>query len=193
MDRNEYRTLQLLETIDGAMTPPSQRDLAKSLDMSLGLVNTFLRRLAKKGYFKVTHLPRNRIGYILTPTGMAEKSRLTYAYVLSSYRYFKSARGKFQRVFQELEKEGVKRIAFYGAGELAEIGISSLKDSRIGLSGVYDPRGNGQAVMGHPVSKLERADRVDFERILVTTSEEPASVVERLEAAGIPKGKILFL
>jgi hypothetical protein len=36
---------------------PSQRQLARHLDISLALVNSFIKRLAHKGYFKVHPYP----------------------------------------------------------------------------------------------------------------------------------------
>ena len=54
MDQDELRTLKLLEAVD-ASQPPTQRELARDLNISLGLVNAFIKRLAKKGYFKITH------------------------------------------------------------------------------------------------------------------------------------------
>ena len=71
MNPQDIRTLQILEAIE-SNDAPSQRDLAESLNISLGLINSFVRRLTKKGYFKITHLPRNRVSYILTPKGIAE-------------------------------------------------------------------------------------------------------------------------
>ena len=90
MDVHDLRTLRLLDAIERRKSP-SQRDLARVLGVSLGLVNSFVRRLAQKGYFKITHLPRNRIRYILTPKGAAEKSRLTYAYLQFSHPFYRMA------------------------------------------------------------------------------------------------------
>ena len=103
MDVHDLRTLRLLDAIEEKRSP-SQRDLARVLGVSLGLVNSFVRRLAKKGYFKITHLPRNRIRYILTPKGAAEKSRLTYAYLQFSYQFYRDARSKLRDLLQDLTK-----------------------------------------------------------------------------------------
>ncbi|MGB5985839.1 MAG: winged helix-turn-helix transcriptional regulator, partial [Desulfobacterales bacterium] len=65
MDNLELRTLRLLEVLEGNQIL-SQRELARKLDVSLGLVNSFVRRLAQKGYFKITTIPQNRVRYILT-------------------------------------------------------------------------------------------------------------------------------
>ena len=74
MDPKDIRTLKILEKVDNGMSP-SQRDLAGDLNISLGLVNSFIKRLVKKGFVKITTIPKKRIKYILTPRGAAEKTR----------------------------------------------------------------------------------------------------------------------
>ncbi|MDN5942376.1 MAG: winged helix-turn-helix transcriptional regulator [Nitrospira sp.] len=64
---------------DGGAT---QRVLATKLGVALGMTNLYLKRLARKGYIKVTTTPRSRIRYLLTPQGCTEKSRLTYRHKL---------------------------------------------------------------------------------------------------------------
>ena len=95
MDTQELRTLRLLEEIESDQAP-SQRDLSTRLNISLGLVNSFMKRLAQKGYFKITNIPKNRVRYILTPKGAAEKTRLTYEYIQYSFQFYKDARKKFK-------------------------------------------------------------------------------------------------
>jgi len=91
METQDLRTLKILEEIDNEHTP-SQRELAQKLDISLGLVNSFIKRLVNKGYFKITHIPKNRVRYLLTPQGAAEKTRLTYAYIHYSYEFYRRSR-----------------------------------------------------------------------------------------------------
>ena len=85
MHEKDLRTLRILEEIDRKRSP-SQRYLAKKLNISLGLVNSFLKRLAQKGYFKITNIPKNRVKYILTSKGAFEKTRLTYEYIHYSFQ-----------------------------------------------------------------------------------------------------------
>jgi DNA-binding MarR family transcriptional regulator len=47
----------------------SQRELSQRLNISVGLVNAFLKRLVNKGYFKVRTMPRNRLKYSSHHTG----------------------------------------------------------------------------------------------------------------------------
>ncbi|TLY35792.1 MAG: winged helix-turn-helix transcriptional regulator, partial [Nitrospirae bacterium] len=64
VDLQGQRDLQLLSEVerDASVT---QRSLAKKLGVALGLTNLYLKRLARKGYIKITTIPRNRIKYLL--------------------------------------------------------------------------------------------------------------------------------
>ena len=59
----------------------TQRELAKELGFSLGKLNYCLRALQKKGLIKIENFKKNpkkmNYFYILTPQGIAEKTKLT--------------------------------------------------------------------------------------------------------------------
>ena len=59
----------------------TQRELAEDLGFSLGKLNYCLKALKKKGLVKISNFKKNpnKINYIyvLTPKGIAEKSKLT--------------------------------------------------------------------------------------------------------------------
>ena len=59
----------------------SQRELAYQLNLSLGKVNYCLRSLKNKGLVKIKNFKKSenklRYAYILTPKGIAEKTKIT--------------------------------------------------------------------------------------------------------------------
>ena len=59
----------------------SQRELAGELGFSLGKLNYCLKALQLKGFVKIKNFRKNpnklNYLYVLTPTGVAEKSKLT--------------------------------------------------------------------------------------------------------------------
>jgi DNA-binding MarR family transcriptional regulator len=112
MKQQEIKTLKLMESLE-RNPKQTQRDLAKDLDISLGLVNAFTKRLIKKGYFKIKTIPKNRIKYMLTPEGMYEKTRLTYQYILYSLDFYKETRVKIKSIYDRLFDQGKKRVFFY--------------------------------------------------------------------------------
>jgi DNA-binding MarR family transcriptional regulator len=192
MDVHEIRILKLLEAIEHHETP-SQRDLAKALGVSLGLVNAFVRRLAKKGYFKITHLPRNRIRYILTPKGVAEKSRLTYAYIRLSYQYYRDARHRIRTLFRNLLNQDIISVAFYGTGDLAEIAYLSLQETDLQFAGISDTRPNGHAFFGHTVKDIDALVFSNCDAVIITIDHADGGVHRQLTSAGLNPQKIKTL
>ena len=184
MDTIDLRTLKILEKVDNDRTP-SQRDLARDLNISLGLVNSFIKRLAQKGYFEIGHLPKNRVRYILTPRGVAEKSRLSYEYIQYSVKFYKDARQMLRELYAKLETQGVRCIVFYGAGDLAEIAYLSLLQSCIELVAVVDDGRVGQNFMQFTVIHPDRIGTLWFDKILIATLNSTVSITKKLANMGI--------
>ncbi len=63
MDLQSQKEFKLLSEIErgGDVT---QRTLAKTIGLALGLTNLYLKRLARKGYIKIKGLLPNRVGEI---------------------------------------------------------------------------------------------------------------------------------
>ena len=192
MDPQDIRSLQFLEEI-GDSHSPTQRDLAKKFNMSLGLVNSFMKRLARKGYLKITTIPRNRVRYILTPKGFAEKSRLTYHFIQYSLHFYKESLRSLEDLLNELENSGVRKVVFYGANDLAEIAFISLKASNIRLIGVIDNLKEGEAFLGYTVKSIAELRDLEFDRIIITTIDSQKAILNKLLQKKIPGEKIIML
>ncbi|MBC7189882.1 winged helix-turn-helix transcriptional regulator, partial [Candidatus Aerophobetes bacterium] len=81
---NDEISLRILEHIHESPSI-TQRDLASKLGIALGLTNSYIKRLYKKGYIKIKNLTGKRIIYMLTPKGFTEKARLTLNYMARSF------------------------------------------------------------------------------------------------------------
>ena len=185
MDPKDIRTLKILEKFDNDVVP-SQRDLARDLNISLGLVNSFIKRLVKKGYFKARHVPKNRMRYFLTPKGASEKTRLTYEYIQHSYNFYKEARQKLRDLYTELESQDVSSIVFYGAGDLAEIAYLSLQETNIKLVAVVDDEKNGKRFMRYMVEHPDRLVALTFDRILITSLNSKEFIYKKIASLRLP-------
>ena len=192
MDQQQLRTLKLLEALE-AREGATQRELARDLNISLGLVNAFMKRLAKKGYFKISTIPRNRMKYLLTPRGLREKSRLTYDYIHYSIGFYREIKVVLRALFSRLEREGVERLALYGCGEVAELTYLFLQDTTIALAAVFDATGGGRVFYGHPVRSWEAIPTATFDYVLLTQTENLEGHHERLIQVGVDPGRILHL
>jgi len=105
----------------------TQRSLATKLGIALGLTNIYLKRLARKGYIKCVSVQSNRISYLITPGGIAEKARLTYEFMNYSLHLYGEVRQHLREVLQECAAAD-RRVAIYGRGEAAELAYLSLKE-----------------------------------------------------------------
>src|SRR5215471_11494444 len=125
MDIEARRDLKLLEAVeqDSRVT---QRNLAGRLGIALGLTNIYLKRLVRKGYIKCVNVQSNRITYLITPRGIAEKARLTYEFMDYSLHLYSEVRKRLRAVLQECQAAH-HQVAIYGRGEAAEIAYLSLK------------------------------------------------------------------
>jgi len=192
MKSQDLRTLRILEEIDNEHTP-SQRDLSRKLNISLGLVNSFVKRLANKGYFKITNIPKNRVKYILTPKGAAEKTRLTYQYIDHSFKFYRSTRNNLRKHFKRLGEQGIKRVVFYGVSDIAEIAYISLHETTIKMVAVVDEKKAGNIFLGNVVKSLDILESLSFDRILVTSMDQEGSALDGLLNRGISRRNIDIL
>jgi len=173
----------------------TQRHLARELGVAVSLANLYIRRLALKGFIRVINVRSNRLQYLLTPKGIAEKSRLTYLYMCRTFERYRHARQSLREALRPLARDGNRRIAFYGTGEAAEVAYLCLKENGQELSTVFDAQ-KGERFLGLPVRGLDDLAPADFDRIVVTTfgsQEQTEARVRELLAAGVSREQIVTL
>ena len=191
MDLHGQRDLLLLRELDrdGGAT---QRTLAIKLGVALGLTNLYLKRLARKGYIKITTIQRNRIRYLLTPQGFTEKSRLTYLYMQYSLSYYRDMRTRLKEMMATCDASYGQRVVIYGTTELAELAYLSLRELNIDCVGFIDGSSR-ESFLSCPVSTPDKIGRWQFDRVLITDLEHAATCEEQLVQSGVPREKILRL
>ena len=79
--------LSLMET-DRNIT---QRNLARDLNIALGLVNLYVKKCIDKGLLKINQIPSKRYKYYITKKGFIEKARLTQEYFKTSFNFINKA------------------------------------------------------------------------------------------------------
>jgi len=192
MDPQDIRSLQILEEIENNYAS-SQRDLARKLNISLGLVNSFMKRLAKKGYVKITTIPRKRVKYMLTPQGFAEKSRLTFEFIQYSFRFYKKALKSLEELFNDLERRGATTVAFYGATDLAEIAFISLRERDLELVCIVDEEKKGKKFLGLTIASIKELRRLHFDAVIITSIDSEKELYGILLGNEIQREKIIML
>jgi hypothetical protein len=190
MDLEAHRDLKLLEAVeqDAHVT---QRGLASQLGIALGLANIYLKRLMVKGYIKVSNVQPNRLSYLITPRGVAEKARLTYEFMDYSLHLYREVRQHLRIVVQECAAAD-RRVAIYGRGEAAELAYLSLKESGLDPVAVFDAEGGG-TFLGMPVRAIGEHREVDYDLMIVASLERATPQLSMLTRQGVPPDKLFPL
>lgn len=181
---DSYRSLLLLNEIAGE-DPLSQRELARRLGIAVGLVNSYLKNLVSKGYVRVKNFPSNRYAYLLTPQGIAEKSRLAYQHLSYFTGLYTVARQDYLTLFQRLERAGVREVIFCGVDEVAEIAYLSLQETALKLVAVLDDQKAGEDFFGHKILLLADAVILVDTVLVVSSLKRREEIKQHLIALGI--------
>ena len=104
LSENELKLLRAL----GANSKVSQRQLARSMGISLGSINYCLNALINKGCVKVENFISNpkKSGYmyLLTPKGVSEKSKLTVAFLERKQKEYMRLQTEIKQLRDELNE-----------------------------------------------------------------------------------------
>jgi EPS-associated MarR family transcriptional regulator len=106
----QFRVLRLLES-NSHLT---QRELSKSLGVSLGGVNYCLNALVAKGSVKIQNFKNNKnkwvYAYLLTPQGIAEKTALTGSFLRRKMQEYEALKSEIEALKFEVEKTDYEEI-----------------------------------------------------------------------------------
>ena len=146
----DSRTLEILDTVERDQRV-SQRSLSRQLGVALGLANSYLNRCVRKGWVKVQQAPANRYLYYLTPTGFAEKSRLTAEYLSTSLSFYREAGDSCALLLDQCVANNWQRLLLCGVSDLAEIATLRAMERDVTIVGFYDPGSDRERFLGKPV------------------------------------------
>jgi DNA-binding MarR family transcriptional regulator len=184
-----YRSLQILDKLSNNDSL-TQRELSSSLGIALGLVNSYIKNLIKKGYITVKAIPSKRYAYYLTPKGFTEKTRLTYDLLHDYTRVYREARKNLTELFHDLQKNGVKRIVFAGVDEVAEIAYITLQETKLELVAVADTEGTRENFFNWKIHPLSAITDMEYDCVVVTTYLKKDNVYQELIRIGVNKKDI---
>jgi DNA-binding MarR family transcriptional regulator len=188
-DQDSLRSLLLMTELEKG-EPVSQREIAGRLGIALGLVNSYLKSLVKRGCVQVKAYPRNRYAYLLTPMGFAEKSRLAYRHLGNFHKLYRITRQDSLELFRALRARGVERVAFCGIDDLTEITYLSLCEAGLELAAVMDEEAGGHFI-GNPIVSLEEGAGAGSGPIVVTCLPRAENLKTALLELGVAEQDIL--
>jgi DNA-binding MarR family transcriptional regulator len=114
---------QLVPLLEQIESDPdiTQAILADRLDVSVGMVNLYIKRLVSKGYVKVKRAQRRKLRYIITPEGIALRARLTVNYLESSLSLYRRTRQRVRELLVQVKQAGYDSVCIEGESDIADI------------------------------------------------------------------------
>lgn len=187
---DSYRSLLLLTEISGD-EPLSQRELSRRLGIAVGLVNSYLKNLVAKGYVRVKNFPSNRYAYLLTPQGLAEKSRLAYQHLSYFTSLYTVARQDYLNLFRRLEAAGVREVAFCGVDEVAEVAYLSLQETGLKLVAVMDDARAGDLFFGMSIISMADGVRLENVSFVISSFKRRAELAQKLALLEVRSSRVV--
>jgi DNA-binding MarR family transcriptional regulator len=105
----------------------SQRELANTTGVSLGLINITLKRLIQTGHIKVSNINRRKVEYVLTTKGFSEITKRSYQYISKTINTFSEYQKRLNQLVQEMVQSKQKKFVILGNGEVASLMEMALK------------------------------------------------------------------
>jgi len=137
----------------------SQASMADKLGVAVGTVNWHVKRLIAKGYVKVKRAERRKLRYIITPEGIAERAKLTMAYIENSMLLYRQTRQQALQVLEQAREQGFNQVMIEGDGDIAD--VCRLTSIEQGISVVESGEDGPVAVIlidGRELTLMDPAD-----------------------------------
>ena len=184
MTLEELRTLTLFNNVE-SRPEINQRQLARELDVSLGLTNTYFQRVLKKGWVRAQQVKPRRWLYFLTPQGALEKSRLSLSYMHRTLESFRELKSKGDEHLRILSNKGFSGIHLCGENDLTEVLSFCFSGVEIELLSVILEKDllEDRLQNGKPALPELKSD----ELILLASLEHRISLAELLVQQGLQK------
>jgi hypothetical protein len=163
--------------------------------------------MARRGWVRLRRERANRLRYAITPAGLAEKARITRAHLGQTLQLYADARRRIGERLDALLHEpdlrsdagvgGGRRIAFFGAGALAEIAYICVHERDLTLMGVVDDN-RAAPFFGLPVYPVDQLAGTclggqPFWRLIVMSFDESPPVQRLLEKRGVPRACVRWM
>lgn len=146
----------------------TQRDLATTMGISLGMMVSYMKSCVRKGFIRSKQVAPRRWAYFVTPKGFTEKSRMLSGYLYRAMTFFRDTRVQLEDLFRQCQHSGIQTIAMVGEGDVAEIALLVSQ---------------GFAVTLELVGQTEKYNEKlkDFDAVLVTDIANPQGTFDSLK------------
>ena len=190
-----YKEFMILDLIskDPNIT---QRELARKLNASVSMINSYLEEYEGKGYLNREYISSKVVYYNITKKGIERMQFLNIGYLNASQRIHHYAKQNIVSFLYQIIKKGFKKILLYGAGEVAEIMLQAINDDAripISVEAVIDDDANkqGKVVVNTLIINPHDLYKYNHDGILISSYANKDIIYHKLKEMNYDENKIL--
>lgn len=191
---NLYKEFMVLDLIE-INKDITQRELASHLGIAVSMVNLLLDRIEKEGFIKRKKYNSKNVEYILSKKGIERRKVLNFRYLKNAQSMYRLARDNVISFLHQLELKGIRKLIFYGAGEVAELLIDTINVfnfDKINVVGVIDDDRDkiGNKIYNVSVVDLKQINEILHDGILISSHTNKDIIFNKLKNINYDQNKI---
>lgn len=190
-----YKEFMILDLIE-KNSNITQREISKGINVSVSMVNYYLDDYEKQGLIQRNYISTKSIDYRITKKGLERRKVLNIGYFNATQVLYNSAKSNIEQFLKQVEEKGFKDILLYGAGEVCEIMLHTIKsNNNISINALAiiddDIKKIGNKLVDVPIVSIGKIKSIKHEGILISSFTNNEIIYKKLINIKYPNKKIL--
>lgn len=174
----------------------TQRVMSNFLKISASMVNSYLANFEQEGFIKREYVNSKIVTYHITHKGMDRKKILNIGFLKASQKIYYLAKENITAFLDQIVDKGFKSIILYGAGEVAEILLQTIKtdyNNALNVLAVIDDdiKKQNTYFLGEIICNSEVIRESNYDGILISSYTNQNIIETKLKHANINNNKII--
>lgn len=188
----EFKILDLIKN-DPNVT---QRTISQVVGISVSMVNDYFDLYEKNGYLIRKYQSKKNISYIITKKGIERMKYLNIGFLNASQSIYTYAKHNITVFLDQIINKGFKNLLLYGAGEVAEILLTTISnDNNIPLNivGIVDDdeAKQGNKLVNINIFSKDSIKKIKHDGILISSYTHSKTIFQNLLDLNYPDFKII--
>lgn len=160
----------------------SQAKLAHRSGVSVAMVNNYMKELEDQGLITARGDNNRRTSYFLTEEGEKLQQSLSLSSSAEVIQLYGAAKRRFNAKFRHLHRDGVKRVALFGAAETGEVALAAARGTPVEIVAVVD---NDPVKHGTPFGNITVAHpnvlgEIQVDAVIVTSFAHQVEILRQV-------------
>ena len=190
-----YKEFLILDLIEKD-SKTTQRTMSVATGVAVSMINSYVDEYEASGLIKRKYLSTKSVEYFITKKGRERKKILNIGYLNSAQMLYNLAKENIEKFLVQIEQKGYKNILLYGAGEVAEMMLHTLKTSFgtsiIALAIIDDDVTKvGSKLVDVPIISSAQLSNYSHDGILISSYSNKDSIKSKLITMNYPIKNII--